>query len=81
MYLNAAAVSSFVHTSRLLFFYMAQDDKRMLNDDGLPEKGYPNHWKGENGLYCAGFSRRGLAGISMDAKNIANDIAGNFLSG
>ncbi|RLM58471.1 putative indole-3-pyruvate monooxygenase YUCCA11 [Panicum miliaceum] len=58
-----------------------KDDKRMLNDDGLPEKGYPNHWKGENGLYCAGFARRGLAGISMDAKNIANDIAGNFMSG
>ncbi|TVU42258.1 hypothetical protein EJB05_08652, partial [Eragrostis curvula] len=51
-----------------------KDDKCMLNDDGLPNKGYPNHWKGENGLYCAGLSRRGLAGIAMDANNIANDI-------
>ncbi|OEL14393.1 putative indole-3-pyruvate monooxygenase YUCCA10 [Dichanthelium oligosanthes] len=60
-----------------------KDDKGMLNSDGLPEKGYPNHWKGENGLYCAGFARRGLSGISMDANNIANDIvsAGTFLSG
>ncbi|KAJ8647311.1 hypothetical protein MRB53_000334 [Persea americana] len=37
-------------------------------------KSFPNHWKGENGLNCAGLSRRGLAGLSMDAQNIANDI-------
>ncbi|KAF8701642.1 hypothetical protein HU200_033481 [Digitaria exilis] len=51
--------------------------------DGLPEKDYPNHWKGDNGLYCVGFAKRGLAGISMDAKNIANDIvsAEDLLSG
>lgn len=47
----------------------------MLSNDGFPKKGYPSHWKGEDGLYFAGFSRRGLAGISMDAKNIARDIA------
>ena len=46
----------------------------MLNDNGLPIKEYPNHWKGENGLYRAGLERRGLAGIAADAKNIANDI-------
>jgi indole-3-pyruvate monooxygenase len=46
----------------------------MLNNDGLPKKEFPNHWKGENGLYCAGLAKRGLAGIAMDAKNIANDI-------
>ncbi|KAK1645909.1 hypothetical protein QYE76_063714 [Lolium multiflorum] len=46
----------------------------MLNDNGLPTKEYPNHWKGENRLYCAGLARRGLAGIGADAKNIANDI-------
>ncbi|XP_037424854.1 probable indole-3-pyruvate monooxygenase YUCCA10 [Triticum dicoccoides] len=46
----------------------------MINDNGLPIKEYPNHWKGENGLYCAGLARRGLAGIAADAKNIANDI-------
>ena len=46
----------------------------MLNGNGLPIKEYLNHWKGENGLYCAGLGRRGLAGIAADAKNIANDI-------
>ncbi|XP_044321123.1 probable indole-3-pyruvate monooxygenase YUCCA11 [Triticum aestivum] len=46
----------------------------MLNGNRLPIKEYPNHWKGENGLYCAGLGRRGLAGIAADAKNIANDI-------
>ncbi|XP_062198154.1 probable indole-3-pyruvate monooxygenase YUCCA10 [Phragmites australis] len=51
-----------------------KDNNCMLNNDGFPKKDYPNHWKGENGLYCAGLSRRGLSGIAMDAKNIANDI-------
>ncbi|KAG5611145.1 hypothetical protein H5410_022426, partial [Solanum commersonii] len=31
------------------------------------EDGTLINWKGENGLYCAGFSKRGIAGISMDA--------------
>ncbi|KAF7106340.1 hypothetical protein CFC21_107080 [Triticum aestivum] len=48
--------------------------ERMLNENGLPIKEYPNHWKGENGLYCVGLARRGLAGIAADAKNIAGDI-------
>ncbi|KAK3121419.1 hypothetical protein QOZ80_8BG0652790 [Eleusine coracana subsp. coracana] len=52
-----------------------KDNKHMLNNDGFPKKGYPDHWKGEDGLYFAGFARRGLAGITMDAKNIASDIA------
>ncbi|KAL6658090.1 hypothetical protein ACP70R_003676 [Stipagrostis hirtigluma subsp. patula] len=52
----------------------------MLNDDGLPNKRFPNHWKGANGLYCAGLARRGLAGIAMDAKNIADDILSTITS-
>ncbi|GJN09757.1 hypothetical protein PR202_ga27790 [Eleusine coracana subsp. coracana] len=52
-----------------------KDNKHMLNNDGFPKKGYPDHWKGEDGLYFAGFARRGLAGITMDAKNIASNIA------
>ncbi|KAG5594927.1 hypothetical protein H5410_036159, partial [Solanum commersonii] len=32
------------------------------------------NWKGENGLYCAGFSKRGIAGISMVARAIADDL-------
>ncbi|VAH54590.1 unnamed protein product [Triticum turgidum subsp. durum] len=51
-----------------------KNGESMLNGNGLPIKEYPNHWKGENGLYCAGLGRRGLAGIATDAKNIANDI-------
>ncbi|KAF7045480.1 hypothetical protein CFC21_054583 [Triticum aestivum] len=51
-----------------------KNGENMLNGNGLPIKEYPNHWKGENGLYCAGLGRRGLAGIAVDAKNIASDI-------
>jgi len=52
-----------------------QDEGGLLNQDGFPKQRFPNHWKGKNGLYCAGLGRRGLAGISMDAQNIASDIA------
>ncbi|XP_044335786.1 probable indole-3-pyruvate monooxygenase YUCCA10 [Triticum aestivum] len=51
-----------------------KNGESMLNGNGLPIQKYPNHRKGENGLYCAGLARRGLAGIAADAKNIANDI-------
>jgi len=50
----------------------------MLNDDGLPKHEFPDHWKGTNGLNCAGLAKRGLAGIAMDAKNIANDILSSY---
>ncbi|XP_073039118.1 probable indole-3-pyruvate monooxygenase YUCCA4 [Primulina eburnea] len=42
--------------------------------DGIPKSPFPNGWKGENGLYAVGFTRRGLLGISSDAVNIATDI-------
>ncbi|XP_037458707.1 probable indole-3-pyruvate monooxygenase YUCCA10 [Triticum dicoccoides] len=48
-----------------------KNGENMLNGNGLPIKEYPNHWKGEDGLYCAGLGRSGLAGIAAD---IANDI-------
>ncbi|KAK9293311.1 hypothetical protein L1049_021303 [Liquidambar formosana] len=51
-----------------------RDYKYVLNDDGMPKNSFPTHWKGENGLYCAGLSRRGIFGVSMDAKAIADDI-------
>ncbi|XP_044321124.1 probable indole-3-pyruvate monooxygenase YUCCA11 [Triticum aestivum] len=57
-----------------LCVFLSRNGESMLNGNGLPIKEYPNHWKGENGLYCAGLGRRGLAGIAGDAKNIANDI-------
>ncbi|KAK7314476.1 hypothetical protein VNO77_33001 [Canavalia gladiata] len=47
----------------------------MFNEkDGLPRKAFPNGWKGENGLYAVGFTKRGLLGASIDAKRIAEDI-------
>ncbi|KAK2645690.1 hypothetical protein Ddye_020885, partial [Dipteronia dyeriana] len=42
--------------------------------DGFPRKAFPNGWKGANGLYAVGFSRRGLLGVSMDARKIAEDV-------
>lgn len=47
----------------------------MFSDkDGFPRKPFPNGWKGENGLYAVGFTKRGLLGSSIDAKRIAEDI-------
>ncbi|KAL9235804.1 hypothetical protein vseg_010539 [Gypsophila vaccaria] len=51
-----------------------QDDGNFLNEDGLPKREYPDHWKGPNGLYCAGLARRGIYGLTSDAINIADDI-------
>ncbi|CAI9093470.1 OLC1v1028972C1 [Oldenlandia corymbosa var. corymbosa] len=50
-------------------------EKEMFSEmDGLPKKPFPNGWKGENGLYAVGFTKRGLLGASMDAKRIAEDV-------
>ncbi|XAR61277.1 Indole-3-pyruvate monooxygenase [Bertholletia excelsa] len=49
-------------------------DDYLLNEDGIPKPSFPNHWKGENGLYCVGLARRGLHGAALDAQSIANDI-------
>ncbi|KAE8685206.1 putative indole-3-pyruvate monooxygenase YUCCA10 [Hibiscus syriacus] len=49
-------------------------DDYLLNDDGIPKPSIPNHWKGRNGLYCVGLSRRGLYGAAGDAEKIADDI-------
>ena len=46
----------------------------MLNEVGMPKNKFPHHWKGENGLYCAGLSGSGLPGVSADAVSIANEI-------
>ncbi|CAL4903869.1 unnamed protein product [Urochloa decumbens] len=51
-----------------------KNGESLLNDNGMPKREFPNHWKGENGLYCVGLAMRGLAGISCDAKNVAADI-------
>ncbi|KAM7507829.1 hypothetical protein LguiA_018282 [Lonicera macranthoides] len=51
-----------------------QDGGSLFNEDGMPKPGNQSQWKGENGLYCAGFSKNRLFGISNDAQNIADDI-------
>ena len=40
----------------------------------MPKSPFPNAWKGKSGLYAVGFTRRGLAGASLDAVKIAEDI-------
>uniref|UniRef100_A0A0E0JYB4 indole-3-pyruvate monooxygenase n=1 Tax=Oryza punctata TaxID=4537 RepID=A0A0E0JYB4_ORYPU len=61
-------------TAKLITRGIIDNGESMFRNDGFPKKKFPNHWRGENGLYCAGFARRGLAGIAMDAKNIVDDI-------
>ncbi|XP_023527998.1 probable indole-3-pyruvate monooxygenase YUCCA10 [Cucurbita pepo subsp. pepo] len=56
-------------------------DEYLLNEDGLPKPSYPNHWKGKNGLYCVGLSRRGLHGLNFDAQNVAKGIASQIYKG
>ncbi|RVX03277.1 putative indole-3-pyruvate monooxygenase YUCCA11 [Vitis vinifera] len=53
-----------------------KESEDLFNEDGMPKKSFPNHWNGENGLYCVGFASRGLFGIARDAEHIANHIRG-----
>lgn len=46
-----------------------------MKDDGFPKNPMPEHWKGEKNLYCAGFSRKGIAGAAQDAMSVAQDIS------
>ncbi|TVU22949.1 hypothetical protein EJB05_32671, partial [Eragrostis curvula] len=52
--------------------FWLKDNGFFSEKNGFPRK--PNEWKGQNGLYAIGFSRRGLLGVSMDATKIADDI-------
>ncbi|XP_020221520.1 indole-3-pyruvate monooxygenase YUCCA2 [Cajanus cajan] len=51
-----------------------KDSDMFCEKDGLPRKAFSNGWKGENGLYAVGFTKRGLLGLSIDANRIAEDI-------
>ncbi|KAL2236999.1 UNVERIFIED_CONTAM: Indole-3-pyruvate monooxygenase YUCCA6 [Sesamum indicum] len=51
-----------------------KESEMFSEKDGLPKRAFPNGWKGECGLYAVGFTKRGLLGASMDAKNIAADV-------
>ncbi|TVU22631.1 hypothetical protein EJB05_32345, partial [Eragrostis curvula] len=52
-----------------------KSDGGLIGDDGMAARSYPEHWKGENGLYCAGMVRRGIYGSCEDAEFIAEDIS------
>ncbi|XP_038699069.1 indole-3-pyruvate monooxygenase YUCCA6 isoform X3 [Tripterygium wilfordii] len=54
--------------------YWLKEREMFSERDGLPRKPFPNGWKGEDGLYAVGFTKRGLLGASMDAKRIARDV-------
>ncbi|KAK2446203.1 indole-3-pyruvate monooxygenase YUCCA6 [Trifolium repens] len=54
--------------------YWLKEEDMFSKKDGFPMKPFPNGWKGKNGLYAVGFTKKGLLGASMDAKRIADDI-------
>lgn len=56
-------------------FSFVQSEDGLIGDDGMAAGSYPEHWKGENGLYCAGMVRRGIYGSCEDAELIAGDIS------
>lgn len=45
-----------------------------FSKDGFPRSPFPNGWKGKDGLYAVGFTRRGISGASTDAVRVAQDI-------
>ncbi|OEL32588.1 Indole-3-pyruvate monooxygenase YUCCA6 [Dichanthelium oligosanthes] len=52
-----------------------KEEEFFSHADGFPRKPFPHSWRGKNGLYAAGFTRKGLMGTSYDALRIAGDIA------
>ncbi|KAK9699871.1 hypothetical protein RND81_08G200800 [Saponaria officinalis] len=60
--------------------YWLKEREMFSREDGLPRKPFPNGWKGDNGLYAVGFTKRGLLGASMDAMKIAEDIEQCWIS-
>ncbi|KAJ4959370.1 hypothetical protein NE237_026481 [Protea cynaroides] len=51
-----------------------------FTEQGMPKTPFPNGWKGDNGLYSVGFTRRGLLGTTSDAIKIAKDIADQHMA-
>ncbi|KAH6770254.1 YUCCA 3 [Perilla frutescens var. hirtella] len=49
-------------------------ESEFFSKDGFPRSPFPNGWKGKDGLYAVGFTRRGLSGASTDAVKVAQDI-------
>lgn len=57
------------------WFFRNLQECDFFTKDGMPKTPFPNGWKGENGLYTVGFTRRGLQGTAFDAVKIAQDIS------
>ena len=62
---------------------VAQQDGDLFTEDGKPRPPQEpttssSSWRGPNGLYCVGFSGRGLLGAGADALRAAADIAGRW---
>ncbi|GAB4851403.1 Probable indole-3-pyruvate monooxygenase YUCCA3 [Ancistrocladus abbreviatus] len=49
-------------------------ESEFFSKNGFPKAPFPNGWKGNAGLYAAGFTRKGLSGASEDAMKVAEDI-------
>ncbi|KAF6166608.1 hypothetical protein GIB67_005470, partial [Kingdonia uniflora] len=52
-----------------------KEEEFFNKNNGYPATPFPNNWKGKNGLYSVGFTKRGLLGLSMDARKVAEDIS------
>ncbi|XP_044487417.1 probable indole-3-pyruvate monooxygenase YUCCA3 [Mangifera indica] len=53
-------------------------ENEFFSEDGIPKNPFPNGWKGKDGLYAVGFTKRGLSGASLDAVNVAHDVANTW---
>jgi indole-3-pyruvate monooxygenase len=58
--------------------FVSPQDGELFTEDGKPKAQHPSNWRGPNGLYCVGFSGRGLLGAGADALRAAADIAGKW---
>ncbi|KAK1297380.1 putative indole-3-pyruvate monooxygenase YUCCA4 [Acorus calamus] len=63
---------------RGLIRYSIVQNCDFFTKEGKPKSQFLNTWKGENGLYCAGFTGKGLLGARTDAVKIASDVAGQW---
>jgi hypothetical protein len=57
-----------------------RQDGDLFTEDGKPRAAQEpsSNWRGPDGLYCVGFSGRGLLGAGADALRAAADIAGRW---
>ncbi|GAA0162809.1 hypothetical protein Leryth_016798 [Lithospermum erythrorhizon] len=51
-----------------------EENNKFFSKEGLPRTPFPNSWKGKDGLYAVGFTRRGLSGASLDSIRVSQDI-------